>query len=187
VPWRWGLGVEVDALRGAGRTTSIVASFQRLAWSSYVDRQGDSPSSYGRDLAWGDTFVWTAGFRHHARRWRGWIDLQYAPTPVPPQIGTSNYVDGDRVGASVGADVEFELGGVKLRPGVSLVGYRLVWRHQAKDDSRITDEVPDRSRVASTGELLSGSSGLQTNNPGWPGFGSDGWIYGGSFTLDMPF
>ncbi len=55
------------------------------------------------------------------------------------------------------------------------MGYRLVFRHQAKDDARIVDEVPDHSRLALTGEPLTGSSGLQTqNNPGWPGFGSDG-------------
>jgi hypothetical protein len=29
------------------------------------------------------------------------------------------------------------------------------------------------------GQPIPGRQGLQTNNPGWPGFGSEGWIVGG--------
>jgi long-subunit fatty acid transport protein len=187
MPWRVGLGVEADVVRGARRGMSLAASFERIAWSSYVDRHGESPSIYGKDLAWSDTVNVSVGVRHRFGRFRGFMDLQYAPTPVPAQIGRSNYVDSDRLGANVGGDVALTIGGVKLRPGLSLVGYRLVFRHQAKDDARIVDEVPDHSRYANTGAPLAGSSGLQTNNPGWPGFGSDGWVYGGSFTLELLF
>ena len=38
----------------------------------------------------------------------------------------------------------------------------------------MADEVPDDGEVA--GEPLAGTQGLQTNNPGWPGFGSQGVI-----------
>jgi hypothetical protein len=86
---------------------------------------------------------------------------------------------------AVGADLTLDVAGAKLRPGISLVGYRLIRRHDTKDDSRITDELPDGSTFAGTRDPVPGAAGLQTNNPGWPGFASDGWVYGGSFTLDV--
>lgn len=49
----------------------------------------------------------------------------------------------------------------------------------------VADEVPDDSEVA--GEPFAGSRGLQTNNPGWPGFGSQGAIVsGGVYLTVMP-
>jgi long-chain fatty acid transport protein len=187
MPWRAALGLEADVVRGVRHGMSVTASLERIQWSSYVDRHGDSPAMYGKDLAWSDTVNVSAGVRHRYGRFRGFMDLQFAPTPVPAQIGRSDYVDSDRLGAMIGGDVALTIGGVKLRPGVSLMGYRLVFRHQTKDDARILDEVPDHSRFAQTGQPLNGSSGLQTNNPGWPGFGSDGWVYGGTLTLDLLF
>jgi hypothetical protein len=38
----------------------------------------------------------------------------------------------------------------------------------------VKDEVPDDGQVG--GEPIAGAAGLQTNNPGWPGFTSQGWI-----------
>jgi hypothetical protein len=55
-----------------------------------------------------------------------------------------------------------------------------------KDDSRILDELPDGSIFGSTHEPVPGAQGLQTNNPGWPGFASEGWVWGGGITLGVP-
>ncbi|HVY46112.1 MAG TPA: outer membrane protein transport protein [Minicystis sp.] len=187
MPWRAALGAEVDVVRGRRHGMSLTASVERINWSSYRDRHGESPSVYGQDLAWSDTMNWSVGVRHRYRAARAFMDLQYAPTPVPAQVGRSDYVDSDRLGAAIGADVMLDIGGMKVRPGISLVGYRLVWRHQTKDDTRILDEVPDHARFAENGAPLPGASGLQTNNPGWPGFGSDGWVYGGTATVEVVF
>jgi hypothetical protein len=113
------------------------------------------------------------------------MDFQYAPSPVPLQVGRSNYVDSDRFGVATGASLDFTVGGVHLRPGIQLVGYRIAYRYQKKDDSRLVDELPDGSRFGSTGDPVPGARGLQTNNPGWPGFTSEGWVYGGSLVLDV--
>jgi hypothetical protein len=114
------------------------------------------------------------------------MDLEYIPSPVPEQIGRSNYVDNDRVGLHVGADLELVLGSTHIRPGFQLMGQRLIYRHNTKDDSRILDELPDGSLFGSTHDPVPGAQGLQTNNPGWPGFASDGWIWGGALTLGIP-
>ena len=187
MPWRETLGVEVDVIRTPRRTFSLTASAQHVGWSTYEDRHGASPSSYGEDLGFSDTVNVSLGMRHRVGRVRGFVDLQIAPSPVPDQVGRSNYVDSDRFGATAGGDVQIELAGVELRPGLSFLGYRLAWRHQDKDDARMLDEVPDSARSATTNEPVRGASRLQTNNPGWPGFGSDGWVFGGSFSISVMY
>ena len=47
----------------------------------------------------------------------------------------------------------------------------------------VRDEVPDDAVVID--QPLAGRSGLQTNNPGFPGFGSSGWILGGGVYLSI--
>jgi hypothetical protein len=49
----------------------------------------------------------------------------------------------------------------------------------------VLDEVPDDAQVG--GAPLAGSEGLQTNNPGWPGFVSSGWIFGGSASVSYRY
>lgn len=104
---------------------------------------------------------------------------------MPLQVGRSNYVDSDRFGVMTGARLDLKLGGVTLRPGIDLVGYRLAYRYVKKDDARLTDELPDGSRFGSTGDPVPGAKGLQTNNPGFPGFTSEGYVFGGSLVLDV--
>ena len=55
---------------------------------------------------------------------------------------------------------------------------RLIRRDNVKDDALITDELPNGSVFSTTGKAVPGSAGLQTNNPGWPGFASEGWVWG---------
>jgi len=49
----------------------------------------------------------------------------------------------------------------------------------------VLDEVPDDA-VAS-GQPLAGREGLQTNNPGWPGYSVAGWILGAGVNLTLAF
>ncbi|HMJ14744.1 MAG TPA: hypothetical protein VK524_25205, partial [Polyangiaceae bacterium] len=42
----------------------------------------------------------------------------------------------------------------------------------------VTDELPDDAQVG--GDPVAGAQGLQTNNPGWPGFESEGWVVASS-------
>jgi hypothetical protein len=185
LPWRMGVGAELDFKRTAHYTGTVAAQVEWGAWSGYQDRHGSAPDEYGADLEWKNTLTWSAGVRHRWKGLAGYVDLQYKPSPVPLQIGRSNYVDSDRWGLATGISLDFTLGGVHLRPGIQLVGYRMTYRYQQKDDARLVDELPDGSRFGSTGEGVPGARGLQTNNPGWPGFSSEGWIYGGTLSLDV--
>jgi hypothetical protein len=47
----------------------------------------------------------------------------------------------------------------------------------------VRDEVPDDAVVID--QPLAGRSGLQTNNPGFPGYGSSGWVHGGGVYLSI--
>jgi long-chain fatty acid transport protein len=143
-----------------------------------------SPSAYGSDLAFQNTMSGALGVRSTYKDARGFLDLHYVPSPVPEQVGRSNYVDNTRAGVGFGADVLLAF--LKLRPGFQMFVDRFVPRDNQKDNSRITDEVPDNSVVAATGAPVAGAKGLQTNNPGWPGFSSSGWLWGGAVTLSMP-
>jgi long-subunit fatty acid transport protein len=167
------------------RTVTVAASATYALWSRYLDRHGDSPGRYGAAFLWKDTVSPTVGVRHEASGLREHLDVTYQPSPVPLQVGRSNYVDNDRVGVALGADYTFTAFGVKLRPGASLQAHRLVRRYQKKDDRLIADEVPDDAIDATTKQPIAGSTGLQTNNPGWPGFASVGWIYGGAVSIAL--
>ena len=50
----------------------------------------------------------------------------------------------------------------------------------------VLDEVPDEAVDRVTGMPLEGAAGLQTNNPGYPGFSSGGWLAGAGFALRLP-
>jgi hypothetical protein len=185
MPWSVAGGVEAQVVRLGAYAMSVVGSANYALWSRYVDRMGQSPGgTYGSDMAFHDTMSGALGVRHTYENARAFVDLRYVPTPVPRQVARSNYVDNDRVGVGFGADVLLAL--LKLRPGFQVFADRFVPRTNQKNDGRIVDEVPDGSVVGTTGAPVAGSQGLQTNNPGWPGFSSGGWLWGGAVTLSMP-
>jgi len=186
VPYRLSVGVEGDVLTRGRYTMSVAGSIKYAFWGDYEDRQGTKPSDYGDAFAWTDTMSGALGVRHAYRCVRGFVDGVYVPSPVPEQTGRSNYVDNARVGLSFGADVEVRIGRTRLRPGVQGFVHRLVPRHHRKDDRLVRDELPDDAVLGTTHDPISGASGLQTNNPGWPGFASAGWLWGGALTISVP-
>jgi hypothetical protein len=190
MPWMVVGGVEADIVHRGAYTMSVTGSAKYAFWSSYLDRVGDSPSMYagpgGTNLGWHDTLSPSLGLRHKYGLFRSYIDFTYVPSPVPEQVGRSNYVDNDRVGAFLGGDVDIRFGSTHLRPGLQFFGNRLITRDNHKNDSLIVDELPDNAIDQSTGKPVPGAAGLQTNNPGWPGFASEGWVYGGMVTLGIP-
>lgn len=190
LPWRVSIGGEFDVIKHRHYTMGVDAEVTWMNWSTYQDRHGQEPGSYYQDpqeYGWGDTMIYAIGVRHQYKKVRGYVDWQYAPTPVPAQTGRTNYVDSDRWGVAFGGDFEATIGGVRLRPGLQLVAYRLAWRNTNKVDSKMLDELPDDARSSSTGDPVAGARGLQTNNPGWPGFGSQGWVFGGNVSLSVLF
>ncbi len=194
MPWQFGAGVAYDVAKSDVDTLTLAATGVYGKWSDYRDRHGEAPASaYG----WYDTLTPTAGIRYVHRSTRAFFDAQYKPTPVPLQTGRSSYVDNDRLGAGAGIDYAFFWHHTAMRVGFQAQAYWLVPRHQNKlptppqpdgldhYPALVADEVPDDAQVA--GVPLAGAQGLQTNNPGWPGFGSQGAIVsGGLFLTVMP-
>ena len=192
MPWQLGAGVAYDLVKSDDDTLTLAATGVYGKWSDYLDRHGSAPiAAYG----WYDTITPTAGVRYVHRDTRAFADVQYKPSPVPLQTGRSDYVDNDRVGGGAGVDYAFSLLHTSMRVGVQAQAYWLVPRYQnklptpAEPDgldhypALVADEVPDDTEVA--GEALAGTQGLQTNNPGWPGFGSDGMILSGGLYLTV--
>ena len=192
-PWQIGAGAAYDLVQGATETLTVAGNLLYAAWSSYIDRHGDTPSP---GYAWADTISPTAGLRYRLKGWSAGFDLMYVPTPVPEQTGRTNYVDNNRVSAGIGSDYRFPVFGTHLTVGAQLQVHRLVPRHQTKlptptrpdgvniAPERVKDELPDDAQKS--GDPVPGAQGLQTNNPGWPGFASGGWMVGAAIYVSIP-
>jgi hypothetical protein len=169
----------------------VAASGVLALWSRYLDRHGERPAdAYG----WFNTVTGVVGVRYHQGPGRAFVDATFSPSPVPDQSGRTNYVDSDRAGGAAGCDWRVSVLGGSLRAGVQVQAHRLLARETRKlmppagtagAPPLVVDEVPDEAVVA--GQPLAGREGLQTNNPGWPGFSSAGWIVGGGVNLSLSF
>ncbi len=194
MPWQLGLGSAWTAAEGPVGTVTLAASLLYAKWSDYRDRHGDRPSPA---YAWFDTFSATAGVRYRWRSLDASADVGYSPSPVPEQTGRTNYVDNDRVSAGIGLEYGWELWGTQFRLGAQFQAHHLLRRENTKRPTPtspdgeniapelVTDEVPDDAQVS--GMPVPGIAGLQTNNPGFPGFQSTGWVSGGSLHLTVAF
>jgi long-chain fatty acid transport protein len=192
MPWQFGLGASYDLLKTDSDTLTLAATAVLGMWSTYLDRHSEAPiAAYG----WYDTLTPVVGARYQRGPVGVMLDTEYQPTPVPLQTGRTNYVDNDRVGVDGGVDFRFSLLDTTFHVGAQLEVQRLVPRYQSKlptptspdgqnhTPALVADEVPDDSVV--NGQPVAGSQGLQTNNPGWPGFGSEGWLGGGGIYLSV--
>jgi long-chain fatty acid transport protein len=197
LPWTAGLGASYDVYRNARDAWSVTASTTFERWSEYLNRQTERPT---RDYEWRDVFTGAVGVRYtRDTNLAALLDFTYRPTPVPLQTGRTNYVDNDRYGFVAGMQYELpvERWKVAFRFGGQAQVQVLPERHQTKFDPSakefagkkysqiVVDEWPDNTRDISTGEVISEARGLQTNNPGWPGFSSKGVISGGGLTLSL--
>lgn len=119
-----------------------------------------------------------------AEGWDGIVGAAYSPAWAPAQTGRSNWIDNDTVAGSLGASWRSARSFGVLRVSA---GVRLDWllpRTHDKDPASIPDEVPALVDPGS-GATIAGTDGLQTNNPGYPGYRSDGWIVGTSLTVSL--
>jgi long-chain fatty acid transport protein len=199
MPWQFAVGTSYDIIKEEHDSLSVAVTGVYALWSNYVDRTGETPDpAYG----WYNTLSPTVGIRHQHDDVGLFLDGQYTPTPVPAQTGRSDYVDNDRVGADMGVDYKFTLFKTKMRVGAQFEAQRLIPRTQVKlatpnepdgldhYPSLVRDELPDNSSITTAtmttpGPAGAAGAGLQTNNPGWPGFGSEGWVLGGGVYLSV--
>ena len=171
---------------GDGWSATAVTSYAR--WSQYRDRHDVNP---GGAYGWSDTLSGAAGVRYTRDGLAARLDLAFVPTPVPPQTGRSNYADSDRLGAAGGVEKKFSLWGSNFRAGFDLIAHRVFRNHVTKfvdvsNPELVLDEVPDDA-VDVLGTAVPNRIGLQTNNPGFPGFAFGGWILGGGARLAIEY
>jgi long-chain fatty acid transport protein len=191
-PWQTsaGLGYDVYVHGDQTWTVSGLAHYQR--WSTYIDRQSMRPEGA---YEWKDTLSGAAGLRMQDGPLSLGVDGQYKPTPVPLQTGRTNYVDNDRIGAALSMEYAFTIAEVDMKIGGQLQLYRLLERHVTKlappaspdgvnrTPQLVTDELPDDAVVGRN--AAPGRTGLQTNNPGWPGYSSLGWVTSGGLNFSV--
>jgi hypothetical protein len=148
-------------------------------WSQYNNRQGDHPLDGWNNtvsVAVGGGFLWRD--RHVT------ADLGYVPSPVPDQTGRTNYVDNARLVASAGIEGPVRFLGRDLEAGITLFGAYLLPREVTKDPNAahpVLDEYPDTATAydpVTGAPVAAGAAGLQTNNPGYPGWKSTGYMLG---------
>lgn len=163
-------------------TFTPMVAFEWSRWSTYINRHGEKPAD-----KWKDTFSATAGLmmRHSERR--AAFGFNFVPSPVPAQTGRENYVDNDRMGFSLGYHEYFGITDqVKIGAGISGSLQWLLSRTEEKDlersmkDGGLVDEIPDDAEYygseLSAEEFDEIKKGLQTNNPGFPGWTSKGFL-----------
>jgi long-chain fatty acid transport protein len=150
-------------------------------WSQYRDRQGEHPLDTWKNTlscAVGGGFLWRD--RHVT------ADLGYIPSPVPDQTGRTNYVDNSRLVMSLGIEGPVKFLGRDLEAGVTVIGSYFLPREVTKDPYAahpVLDEFPDDAVDMTTGLPAEGALGLQTNNPGYPGWKSTGYMIGAGATF----
>lgn len=159
-------------------------------WSTYENGQGERAGF--RNVFSGALGAQWQYSEHTALR----AGIGYEPSPVPDQTGRTNYVDNDRLAISLGAGHSFEVGEAKFDVAWSLRLQGLLRRetHKAQLENYPTcgagvtdlcDEAPDDLIDPSTGRPFPEAQGLQTGNPGFPGFVSGGWL--GSLGVELRY
>jgi long-chain fatty acid transport protein len=193
LPWIVGLGASYDIYRGECHTWAITATGTYQMWSKYRNRQGERPAA---EYAWSDIPTIAVGVRHTYGNVLGtFLDGIFQPTPVPAQTGRTNYVDNDRIGVGAGISYDWHVAeiGAALRFAGQMQMHFLPERYQKKLDPTVAgaagrqlvvDERPD-GVIDTRGMPVPEAAGLQTNNPGWPGFASRGVLAGGGVSVSL--
>lgn len=171
---------------------TVAVDVRYTLWSDFKDTQA-------RNAGWNDVFTPRVGIEYAAGPN---VDLRlglaYEPSPVPDQTGRTNYVDNDRVLGSLGSVYRFELAERNLAIGWFVQFQGMLSRDTDKEEllawpacsdavRSVCDEVPDDLRDPRTGASFPGAIGLQTENPGFPGFVSGGWLGAIGVDLDWTF
>jgi long-chain fatty acid transport protein len=178
-PLRASLGASHEA-----RSWELGGHVLYARWSEYRNRHAARPLD-----AWSDTVSLHLGGALLPARRRISADIGFVPSPVPAQRGRENYVDNARLTSTLGYEAPLAAFGVPVRLGFHLQGQVLLPRRVTKaSDARhpVLDEFPDGSVNGLTGQPIPESEGLQTNNPGYPGFSSAGFLVGAGLSLTVP-
>jgi len=162
----------------SGERFQVAADGSYLRWSDYRDAMNKT-TNFLDTLEFGlggELKTWGAKTR---------LGFRYAGSPVPEQTGRNNYADNDRLMVTTGIGGTLKVLGTKLGLDLHIQGTFLLDRKNAKsvpatlvacseNPNVICDENPELP-------------GLQTGNPGFPGFSSGGFIVTAGVTTTWLF
>jgi len=200
------LGASIQQIHKGPLRTDIGINLTYKKWSDYLNRQNTNPhvlpiwnseidNGEGEDKGnwemvgfesrkWLDTISVVAGASFEYYKNRFGFDIAYDPTPVPDQRGRTNYIDSNKIAFGGGYSRGWSFGTTRFETGINLQFHYLFEREVDKDPNvtdAVVDEFPD-SRDLVTEDFINSSKGLQSNNPGYPGFSSQGvLLLGGVF------
>ena len=164
-----------------GESSMMTADLVYTVWSSYLD-------SHGEMADFKDTWSPRIGFEYDlGLEQKIRLGARWEPSPVPEQTGRSNFVDNDRYIISIGGGHPIEIAKKRLTISWHVQFHGLKGRTHTKavpaslkvceqDTQSLCDEVPDTTINSRTGQPYDEAQGLQTGNPGFPGYASGGLI-----------
>lgn len=196
--------MEVSASLGAKlgpATAQATLTWQQ--WSHYLDQHGIRPQDVAVLPTIGSgTATTTNADRfafHNTLAVHGGVQVKvlpdaevvlggaYRPSPVPAQTGRTNYADGDLVALTLGQRCDLKVFGVLMTLSTSLQLWHMLPRTTHKDPAGVADEFPDSSRGVRDGRTMTEAVGLQTNNPGYPGYTTSGMLLAGAASISHTF
>jgi long-chain fatty acid transport protein len=181
-------------------TAQVTGTWQR--WSHYVDEHGGTPQTDAAfppspfpsapiDTAkygFSDTMSVQAGVNWQLSKViEASVGGAYYPSPVPPQLGRTNFADGNILGVTTGQRYDFEVFHRRFAVAVCAQLWHMLPTTTYKDPTQIVDEFPDGSRTLMGNNSIPEAQGLQTNNPGFPGYTAGGYLFAGSVSLHHAF
>jgi long-chain fatty acid transport protein len=184
-PLRAVLGASWRHPLGDGKALSLAGWARYANWSKYQNRHGERP----RDT-WRDTVSANLGVTLLARGHEFGLEGGFVPSPVPQQTGMDNYVDNHRAVAAMGWDMPVAFADRTYHLGLFAQAQYLIPRSHTKDLSSanpVLDEFPDHTVDIQAGQVIAEAQGLQTNNPGYPGYDHSGWVLGAGFFFKSAF
>lgn len=164
--------------------TLVTADIRHTRWSDYRDTHNARPE-------FRDRFSYRLGAEYaYSDKTNLRIGTGLDPSPVPDQTERTNYVDNTRVLGSIGSSRTFTFVNLPFEASWFLQVQYLLQRTTDKNalasgqaypackpgEKALCDEIPDDTRDQRTGQPIPEAQGLQTDNPGFPGFTSGGWI-----------
>lgn len=172
-------------------------------WSDFLDShhkraqetaEFEDPNNPGQVKGDGDRFAFSDTFSVSLGATWAYLEgftlvggVAWRPTPVPPQVGRTNYVDNDLLAVAAGHRFGFSLWGQPLEIDLGLQLWTMFEATVHKDPALVKDEFADRARTLIGGQPMPEAEGLQTNNPGFPGYEFGGMALVGSATLRYVF
>ncbi len=149
-----------------------------LRWSQYMNNM-NQPAGFVDTLEFGlggEIATWGAKTR---------FGVRYAPTPVPEQTGRTNYADNDRIVVTTGIGGKLKVLGSKLGLDLHLQATFLPPRDNTKTPPTTLVGCAQNPSFICDEDLE--APGLQTGNPGFPGFTSGGFIVTAGVTTTWHF